>query len=79
MRQLGENWLEAAEWTGRPGESLPAQRTQVLRVAPRTSWGQAACPVTFPHIEPGLILTSDDKDPNNGNLFGEHQGAQNRS
>lgn len=36
-------------------------------------------PITFPHFEPGLILTSDDKDPNNGNLFGKEGGVQNRA
>lgn len=44
VRLLVENWLEAAEWMGRPRENLSAQRTEVLRAAPRTSWGQAACP-----------------------------------
>lgn len=33
--------------------------------------GPGCVPIIFPHFELGLILTSDDKDPNNGNLFGE--------
>lgn len=44
VKQLVEYRLEAAEWTGPPRESLSARRTQMLRVAPRTSCGQAACP-----------------------------------
>lgn len=37
--------------------------------------GPGSLPITFPHFELGLILTSDDKDPNNGNLFGEGCGG----
>lgn len=43
----------------------------------RDQAGPSCLPVTFPHCEPGLILTSDDKDPNNGNLFGKgRRGAK---
>lgn len=46
-----------------------------LCVALRTAPG--CLPITFPHFEPGLILTSDDKDPNNGNLPGKEEQCAN--
>lgn len=69
-RAVGEGLLEAAEGTGCSMECHSAWRIQCY-VRLQEQAGPGSLPITFPHFELGLILTSDDKDPNNGNLFGK--------
>lgn len=69
-RAAGEGLLEAVEGTGCPAECHSAWRFSAVSDS-KNKTGPGSLPITFPHFELGLILTSDDKDPNNGNLFGE--------
>lgn len=67
VEQLPGQWREAL---GVPWRAALPGRFRTAHGS-RNKLGPGCLPMTFPHVEPGLILTSDDKDPNNGNLFGE--------
>lgn len=52
-----------------PGSAVEPEASSAV-CGSKSKWGSCLL-ITFPPFELGLILTSDDKDPNNGNLFGE--------